>query len=196
LGLAASGSPVTPQRRDRRSKISYSRIVVALAVILGGYGTPPDALAAAQEASRTAGAFYLDVYGLSYHPDREGVHREHLDNEVNEGLGLKYGFHDDALGVGFVQAGAYRDSGSNWAKIAGPGYQLKLGDHWRAGGLLLYFDSPTYNHGRPFVAPIPIFTYDFGALQLNAVYAPRVPDYNQFAVFGFYLSIPFARGAR
>jgi len=135
----------------------------------------------------------LEVYGLSYHTDRAGVHAAHLDNERNPGLGLKYEFGGDPGGIGFVEGGVYKDSGSRWTSIAGPGYQLKLGERWRAGGALLFFDSPTYNHGRPFVAPIPIVSYDFGLARLNAVYAPRVPDLNEFAVFGFYLSIPLPR---
>ena len=58
---------------------------------------------------------------------------------------------------------------------------------------LLLFDSRTYNHGRPFIAPIPIVSYDLGPARLNAVYAPRVTDLNDFAVFGFYLSVPLPR---
>jgi hypothetical protein len=41
------------------------------------------------------------------------------------------------------------------------------------------------------VAPIPILGCDFGPARLNVVYAPRVSHYNDFEVFGFYLSVPF-----
>ena len=44
--------------------------------------------------------------------------------------------------------------------------------------------------GSLFVAPIPILTYDFDALKLNALYVPRYGEYNKYAVFGFYLSVP------
>ena len=131
------------------------------------------------------------MYGFAYHPDREGVRRAHLDNEVNPGLGLRYDFHSDRLGVAFVEAGFYRDSGRNIASLAGPGYQFKLGERWRLGAALPLIYSRTYNHGRAFIAPIPLVTYDVGPVKLNAVYAPRT-DQNRFAVFGFYLSIPFA----
>jgi hypothetical protein len=30
-------------------------------------------------------------------------------------------------------------------------------------------------------------------VKLNAIYLPRYGDYNQFAVFGFYFSVPLAR---
>jgi hypothetical protein len=141
-------------------------------------------------AARTQERLLLDVYGLSYHTDRSGVHAAHLDNELNPGLGLRYEFSENARGVKFLEAGFYRDSGRHWTALAGPGYQFKLGERWRAGGALLFFDSRTYNHGRAFVAPIPLLSYDLGSLRLNAVYAPRVRDINEFAVFGLYASIP------
>lgn len=134
----------------------------------------------------------MHVYGFSYHTDREGVRRNHVDNELNLGLGLGYEFHNDDRGTAFVAAGFYKDSGRNWAKLAGPGYQFKLGDRWRLGATLPLIQSRTYNNGRAFVAPIPLLSYDLGVAKLNAVYAPRFQQ-NQFAVFGFYLSLPFSR---
>jgi hypothetical protein len=159
-----------------------SRGVRALAAIVLLLARAPDA--------RPEERLFLDVYGLSYHTNRAGVHAAHLDNEFNPGLGLKYELAASSRGVTFAEAGFYKDSGRRWTAMAGPGYQLKLGERWRAGGVLLLFDSPTYNHGRPFIAPIPMLTCDLGAFQLNAVYAPRVSDVNEFAVFGFYVSIP------
>ncbi|MEK7816126.1 MAG: hypothetical protein AAB294_04815 [Pseudomonadota bacterium] len=135
----------------------------------------------------------LLVFGFSYHPDREGVRRNRLDNELNLGLGFNHAFHEDARGVGFVEAGFYKDSGRNWAKLAGAGYQFKLGERWRLGGALVGVYSPTYNHGRFFIAPHPIATYDLGAVKLNAIYIPRTQKKNNFAVFGFYFSIPFGK---
>jgi hypothetical protein len=92
-----------------------------------------------------------------------------------------------------VEAGFYRDSGSHLAKIAGVGYQYKLGKRWRLGGALVGVHSPTYNRGRFFIAPLPIATYDLGAVRLNAVYVPRYREYNPFAVLGLYFSLPLAR---
>jgi hypothetical protein len=73
------------------------------------------------------------------------------------------------------------------------GYQFKLGERWRLGGALVGLVSPSHNHGRFFVAPLPIVSYDLGAVMLNALYAPRFREYNQFAVFGFYFSIPLRK---
>jgi hypothetical protein len=135
----------------------------------------------------------LHFYGFSYHTDRQGVRRNGLDNELNAGLGLNYEFHEDATSVAFVEAGFYRDSGRNLAKLAGVGYQFKLGQRWRLGGALVAVNSATYNRGRSFIAPLPVVTYDLGPVKLNAIYVPRYGEYNRFAVFGFYFSIPFGR---
>ena len=116
-----------------------------------------------------------------------------MDNELNVGLGLNYTIHDDERGIGFVEAGFYGDSGNNLAKVAGIGYQYKLGKHWRLGGALLAVQSETYNNGNAFIAPIPLLTYDFGPVKVNAIYVPKYGDYNQFAVFGVYFSIPLTK---
>lgn len=164
--------------------------VVALALYACGANAEPPHDIQPADAWRNLS---LQVYGFSYHPDREGVRRAGLDNELNIGLGLNYTFHEDVRGVGFVEAGVFRDSGSNWAKLAGVGYQFKLGEHWRLGGALAGLHSTTYNRGKFFVAPLPIVTYDFGPVKLNASYAPRYKDINQFSVFSFYFSIPLAK---
>lgn len=121
------------------------------------------------------------------------MHREGLDNELNIGLGLNYTMHEDERGIQFAEAGFYLDSGSRLAKLAGLGYQYKLGRRWRLGGSVLAIQSETYNDGRLFVAPIPVLTYDLGAVKLNALYVPRYGKYNQFAVFGFYFTLPLGR---
>jgi hypothetical protein len=121
------------------------------------------------------------------------VHASGLDNETNPGLGLHYTFHENERGVGFAEAGFYQDSGSNLAKLAGLGYQYKLGARWRLGGAVAVLQSPTYNRGDMFLAPFPVLTYDLGAVTLNAIYIPRYGDYNHFAVFGFYLGVPLTK---
>lgn len=181
-----------------------------LALVLGGCGTldrrpepassggasktaPTDASVESsppvQPAASLSG-FNLHIFGLSYHPDREGARRNKLDNEFNPGLGLGYKLHDDKRGAAFVEAGVYKDSGYNRATFAGVGYEFKLGERWSLGAYLLGFDSPTYNDGRFFIAPIPRLAYDFGGAKLNAVYAPRYREYNDLAVFALFLSIP------
>jgi hypothetical protein len=132
----------------------------------------------------------LHVFGLSYHPDRAGTRISHLDNELNFGLGLGYKLYEDELGVVVSEAGFFKDSGRNWAKFAGVGYGFKLTDGWRLGADLLAVHSPTYNYGSAFVAPIPRLSYDFSRVKVNLVYLPRYKEFNRFAVYGLYFTIP------
>ena len=132
----------------------------------------------------------LHVFGLSYHPDRAGTRISHLDNALNVGLGLGYNLYEDDLGVVVSVAGFFKDSGRHWAKFAGVGYQFKLTDRWKLGADLLAIQSPTYNFGDGFVAPIPRLSYDFRAVTLNMIYAPRYKEFNRFAVYALYFTIP------
>jgi len=135
----------------------------------------------------------LDVYGLSYHTDRNGIHNKQRDNEYNIGLGFGYKLYTNDKGSASIHAGFYNDSGHNWAKVAGLGYQFNLGKRWQLGAGLMAIQSRTYNNGLAFVAPIPLLTYDLGAAKLNIVFAPRFKQFNQFSVFGMYFSIPFMK---
>jgi len=134
----------------------------------------------------------VNIYGLSYHPDREAVHQKNLDNQFNPGFGLHYTLTDSPRGNIFVEAGAYYDSGSAWAQFAGLGYQFKVSRRWRIGGAVAVVNSPTYNRGATFVGMIPLITYDLGRIKLNAVYFPKIANYNEVEIFGFYLSFPFS----
>ena len=138
-------------------------------------------------------ALDLNVYGLAYHPDREAVHRKNLDNQVNPGLSLHYELTNSERGISFAEAGAYYDSGRHWAKFLSLGYQFKFGEHWRAGGAVAAVHSATYNNGVAFVGMFPLVTYDLGPVKLNAVYFPKVANYNQIAAFGFYISVPLGK---
>ena len=169
--------------------------VLTLAVI-NTAAADKEGSADAQESRSRLDALSVNVYGLAYHPDRETVHREHLDNEFNPGLGLHYELDHDARGVTFAELGGYRDSGSNWAKFASLGYQFKMGEHWRIGGALAAFNSQTYNRGVTFLAMIPLLTYDLVGVQLNAVYFPKIGNYNEVAAFGFYATIPVGQWLR
>jgi hypothetical protein len=132
----------------------------------------------------------LHVFGLSYHPDRAGTRLKHLDNELNVGLGLGYKLYEDNLGVAVSETGFYKDSGRHWAKFAGVGYQFKITDRWKLGADLLAIQSPTYNFGDAFVAPIPRLTYDLSRVKINLIYVPRYKDVNYFAVYALYFTIP------
>ena len=135
----------------------------------------------------------LHVFGISYHPDREGTRISHLDNELNVGLGFGYKLYEDYLGVVVSEVGFFKDSGRNWAQFAGVGYQLKLTDRWKLGADLLAIQSPTYNFGDAFVAPIPRLSYDFQIVRLNMIYIPRYKEFNRYSVYGLYLTVPLRK---
>ncbi|MFA6901839.1 MAG: hypothetical protein WC236_02020 [Gallionellaceae bacterium] len=150
----------------------------------------PERPSAEKQSADQRFSINLQVFGLSYHPDREGSREKHLNNEINFGLGVTHRYHNDERGVAILEAGFYNDSGNNWAYFAGASYQYKLGQYWKLGADLLIVKSQTYNNGNAFVAPIPRLTYDFGPAKLNAIYIPKVPDVNLFSVFAIYLAIP------
>ena len=175
------------------------RAVLFLVIFTGGVasadeGDPASEMTGVSTSKDTDSWFNLraldiNVYGLSYHPDRQTVHEKNLDNQVNPGLALHYQLHETARGITFVEAGAYEDSGSNWAKFAGLGYQFKFGN-WKIGGAVAAVNSATYNRGTTFVGMIPLVTWDLGRIKLNATYFPKIANYNEIDAFGFYLSIP------
>jgi hypothetical protein len=186
IALALTG-PATAQVNDAGSAGAAGGAGADASGILSSANKPVD-------AAPRFNALDLNVYGLAYHPDREAVHRLHLDNEFNPGLGLHYELVNNDRGITFTEVGAYRDSGSNWAKFAALGYQFKLGERWRIGGAVAVAHSRTYNQGATFVGMIPLLTYDMGSVKLNAVYFPKIPHYNEVDAFGFYISIPLGRG--
>lgn len=184
-----TNSPITLSRKFR--------LFFAALALTGFCATT--ALAGETDASGNSGFRFdinkldVNVYGLAYHPDRETVHRENLDNEFNPGLGLQYELRNTERGITFAQLGSYYDSGSNWATFLALGYQWKWGEKWRVGGALAAMNSPTYNNGVAFIGMFPVVTYDMGPVKLNAVYFPKVANYNEVAAFGFYLSVPLGQ---
>lgn len=75
------------------SALSGCRSLESLPVV---YGSNPDKDSADSKAAHPYKEqekvkklnLNLHVFGLSYHPDREGTRISHLDNEVNAGMGL------------------------------------------------------------------------------------------------------------
>jgi hypothetical protein len=60
---------------------------------------------------------------------------------------------------------------------------------WRLGGALAAFHSDTYNHGRAFIAPVPVAAYEWQRATLNMVYLPRIGQLNEVAALGFWLTV-------
>jgi hypothetical protein len=115
-------------------------------------------LPASAKAQQTLG---VNLYGLSYHLDRERAREIGVDNEINPGLGVRYRVpHSERLQWIF-DAGAYRDSGRNTALLAGAGALWRVSPGWRLGGALVVLDSDTYNEGKTFVAQMGIASFLF-----------------------------------
>jgi len=212
-------TPSGLQRQENNARMKDHRTLSVLRVVLAGLALTVLGTAAADEGGSGAmagsastnataisseqvgppdswfklDALDLNVYGFSYHPDRDTVHRLNLDNEVNPGLGLHYELSDTERGTTFAEIGAYQDSGANLAKLVALGYQFKFAKRWRIGGALAVVHSQTYNDGVTFLAMIPLITYDMGRVKLNATYFPKLGHYNEVAAFGFYISIPFGQ---
>ncbi len=130
----------------------------------------------------------VNLYGLSYHFDRERARALGVDNETNPGIGLRYRVpHSERLQWIF-DIGAYRDSGGNTARLAGAGALWKMSEGWRMGGALAALHSDTYNRGKAFLAPLPIAAYQYRAVTLNFTFFPKVSEVNEIPTLAFWVT--------
>jgi hypothetical protein len=134
------------------------------------------------------GELGINLYGLSYHIERDRAKELGLDNEVNPGLGLRYRFARPDFDW-FLDGGALRDSKRNTAVYAGGGAFWRPSERLRLGGALAFFHSETYNEGDPFIAPIPLAAYEWRALSLNLAYFPRIVGINDVNTLLFWLTV-------
>lgn len=131
----------------------------------------------------------INVYGLSYHFDRDRARELDVDNELNPGLGLRYHFAEWKRWSFYGEAGVFRDSGRNAAKVLGTAALWDAGAGIHAGAAVAVFHSDTYNSGDVFVAPIPLLAYDAGPVTFNLTYFPKISRFNDVATLGFWLTI-------
>jgi hypothetical protein len=180
-----------------RMTMSLARRLIALAqqcIALARRLIPLASAVLALPAAVQAQQLGVNLYGLSYHIDRERAQQLGVDSEFNPGLGGRYRTPINARWDGFFDAGAYRDSGRNTALFAGAGAYWKAGEHLRLGGALAAFDSDTYNRGKAFIAPVPMLGFDFRSVTLNVVYLPKVARLNDVATLGLWVTFwPVAR---
>lgn len=148
------------------------------------------AIAAALLPSAEAEELGINVYGASYHFERDQARENDLDNEFNPGLGLRYRFAELDRWSFHVDAGFFRDSGRHTAQVLGAAAMYKLGAGFHAGAAISLFHSDTYNDGDAFVAPVPLLAYDFGLATVNATFFPKVSNFNDIPTLGFWLTIP------
>lgn len=134
----------------------------------------------------------LNVYGLSYHWDRDLAEQNGLDNEFNPGLGVRYRLGQGLKADVILDAGAYYDSGRNRAIYAGAGllWPLDRDRRLRLGAVLTAFHSDTYNAGDPFVAPVPLVSWQWDPVTLNLTHFPKIRNFNEVAATALFFTFP------
>jgi len=167
-------------RRGRTGAASaFGKLILARAWLV--------VLVAASFPALAQGELGINLYGLSYHFERDRARELGFDNEVNPGLGARWRMPREEFDW-FLDAGAYRDSGRNTAVLAGGGIFWKATGHLRLGGGLAFFHSETYNDGNAFIAPLPLLAYEWRAVTANFVYFPKVSGINDINTLGFWLT--------
>jgi hypothetical protein len=131
----------------------------------------------------------INVYGLSYHFDRDRAQALGVDNEVNPGLGVRWKFAETERWRFFADAGVFSDSGKNTAALAGAGALWHVAGGVQIGAALAVMNSDTYNNGRTFIAPLPIVAWDLGPVTLNATFFPKIERYNDVATVGLWVTL-------
>lgn len=154
------------------------RARLAGAIVLG--------FAAAGYCATAAAEFGLNVYGLSYHFERDRAREIGTSNEFNPGIGVRW--RAGKQGGWFADLGAYHDSGRNTAILGGAGYLWALDEHWRLGGALTAFHSDSYNRGKAFLAPLPVLGYETPRYTVNLTYFPKLGRFNEINTLGLWIT--------
>lgn len=134
----------------------------------------------------------VNLYGLSYHWERDTAKANDWDNEFNPGLGVRYTFGEWLNASAFADAGAYYDSGRNTAVYGAGGllWPLDRDRRFHLGAALTAFHSDTYNGGDAFIAPIPLFAVRFDHVTVNFTHFPKISDFNSVNTTAMFLTIP------
>ncbi|MHB8890327.1 MAG: hypothetical protein ACYC46_16070 [Acidobacteriaceae bacterium] len=158
------------------------RMLHAAALALGLAGVVPS----------TSAEWGVNLYGLSYHWERDTARANDWDNEFNPGLGLRYTFGKWLNASAFADAGAYYDSGRNTAVYGAAGllWPLDRDGRFHLGAAATLFHSETYNGGDAFVAPIPLFAVRFERVTVNFTHFPKVSGFNSVNTTAMFLTLP------
>ncbi|MGQ0546503.1 MAG: hypothetical protein ACT4P3_14405, partial [Betaproteobacteria bacterium] len=140
-------------------------------------------------AAAGEGDWGINLYGASYHFQRERARELGVDNEWTPGLGLRWRRPAAARWQWVIDAGVYRDSGRNTALVAGAGALWHAGERLRLGGAAAFLHSDTYNRGDPALAPVPLAAYELRRVTLNAAYLPKVREINEVATLALWATL-------
>jgi hypothetical protein len=134
-----------------------------------------------------AGEIGINLYGASYHFERDRARELGLDNQFNPGLGVRYRQSSERM-EWLADAGIYHDSAEHTAMVVGVGAWWKAGQSLRLGAALALFKSETYNGGDPALAPLPLVGWEFRSVTVNAAFAPRIAGLNEVSTLLFWLT--------
>ena len=115
----------------------------------------------------------INVYGLSYHFDRDRARALDVDNEFNPGVGVRYKFAEWRVSFHAEAGNLLRLRPQLGEGSSGAVALWEVLPRFHIGGALALFHSDTYNHGDAFVAPLPLLAYDIGPATLNLTYFPQ-----------------------
>jgi hypothetical protein len=136
----------------------------------------------------TAGEFGLNIYGLSFHLDRKDSSGKKF-NEINPGLGMNYVFQNTSKHIVKMDAGLFKNSGSQLAEYVAMGYAYKLRNSLNVGGEVAFLHGKNYNNGRPSLGIVPMLSFRHETVSFNLLYLPRYKEVNRNSAFGLYATI-------
>lgn len=131
----------------------------------------------------------LNLYGVCKHLNQHQTFYQPKLNESNPGLGLTMNFVHVKYAVFLMEGGFFEDSFKNTATYVSFGYKFPLCRYIQLGCHLAIYDSKSIN--GPVLAPIPIITFRYHALAINAIYLPKYESINPYHTIGAYLTLYF-----
>ncbi len=133
-----------------------------------------------------AGNLGIDIFGLSYHPDKFTASGRRL-NGLNFCGGLNYILREKKRTLLTVHGGAYYSSGSAPAEFAALTWQYKFG-WFRIGPSVTVMQSRSYNHGNIFAAPLLLISLRYKSVSVNALPIPKYKDRNRNSALAFFIT--------
>ena len=165
--------------------LQLRRIAASPAILLPAIAA---ALAGPEQCAAQSAQIGVNIYGASYHFERERAEELGLDNEFNPGVGLRARMPYSERIDWVFDAGLYRDSAGETAAVLGAAGLWKATEHLRLGAALALFRSETYNSGDLALAPLPLAAWEWRWLTINVAYAPRISGLNEVSTLSFWLT--------
>jgi hypothetical protein len=138
-------------------------------------------------SSLSADELGLNLYGLSYHFDRETANGTEF-NEIKFGLGLNYRFAESKRFDFSLEGGMFKDSLRHKAKYVSLNVRYEVAkEAIKLGVLISAYRSDSVSENWVF-GPIPVLALRYKNVGFNFVYIPEIPDINAYDSIGFYMT--------